>query len=199
MINQSNYMNEYLNYMKVERGLAENSILAYQSDLLKYFHQLEILSINPLEVARQDLVRILAICKERGDTDATVSRLISVLKGYYKFLLSERISNTNPTVYLEARKSWQSLPKFLSLQEVDELLQQPDLSTEIGLRDRALLEVLYATGLRVTESITLKLTDIDWEKGVLTCFGKGSKQRKVPMGAPLLNFLPVICRHVKGF
>lgn len=203
MDNQVNYLNEFLTYMKVERGLAENSILAYQSDLAKYFHHLENLSKSPLEVTRHDLIIILATFKERGDTDTTVARFISVIKGYYKFLLRERISNANPTAYLEARKSWQSLPKFLSLQEIDDLFQQPDLGTDVGLRDRALLEVLFATGLRVTESITLKLVDIDWEKGVLTCFGKGSKQRKVPLGRSAIEFLtrymPARQRLLKGY
>ncbi len=203
MSSQGNYANEYLNYLKVERGLAENSILAYQSDLQKYFQYLSTVAKNPLDVTRQDLILVLTAFKDSGDTDTTVARFISVLKGYYKFLLSERISSINPTVYLESRKSWQSLPKFLSLQEVDELLQQPDLATDIGLRDRALLEVLFATGLRVTESITLKLIDIDWEKGVLTCFGKGSKQRKVPLGRSALEYLtrymPARQRLLKGY
>ena len=120
--------------------------------------------------------------RERGESDATIARLISVLKGYYRFLFHEKLLKGDPTAYLESRKSWQSLPKFLTLPEVDQLLCQPDMQSDEGLRDRAILEVLYATGLRVSELIGLKLEDISWETGAVTCFGKGSKQRKVPLG-----------------
>ena len=186
---KNNYSHEYLNYLRVERGLAENTLLAYQRDLEKLFTWGLKSSRDVLTLERSDLVEVFADLKQGGGSDATVSRFISVLKGYYQFLLREKLIQVDPTVYLEARKSWQSLPKFLSLQEIDQLLEQPDLQTDKGVRDRAILEVLYASGLRVSELLGLKLTDIGWEAGVLTCFGKGSKQRKVPLGRSAMNYL----------
>ncbi len=198
----NNYIHEYLNYLRVERGLAENTLLAYHRDLEKMSVWVLKNSRETLSLDRKDLVEIFAELKQGGSSDATLSRLISVLKGYYRFLLRERIIAVDPTAYLEARKSWQSLPKFLSLEEVDQLLEQPDLITDKGLRDRAILEVLYASGLRVSELLGLKLTDIGWDSGVLTCFGKGSKQRKVPLGRSamdwLVKYMPARLRLLKG-
>ena len=197
-----NYFSDYLAYLRVERGLAENTLMAYHRDLQKLLIHASKMEKNLLILERPDLVEILTVFKQNGDSEATISRFISVLKGFYKFLLRERISKLDPTVYLEARKSWQSLPKFLSLAEVDVLLEQPDLATETGSRDRAMLEVLYASGLRVSELLNLKLADIDWEAGILTCFGKGSKQRKVPLGRSAIEYvtryMPARQRLLKG-
>jgi integrase/recombinase XerD len=186
---KSYYLQEYLNYLRVERGLAENTLLAYHRDLEKLIAWGNKHSRDVLTLERVDLVEVFTELKQRGDSDATLSRFTSVVKGYYRFLLRERLIILDPTVYLEARKSWQSLPKFLSLKEIDQLLEQPDISTDKGLRDRAILEVLYAAGLRVSELLNLKVADIGWEAGVLTCFGKGSKQRKVPLGRSALDYL----------
>lgn len=179
----------YLAYLRVERGLADNTILAYHRDLQKFAQQIARQKISLQEVDRQALVRVLEQLKESGDSEATIARFTSVLKGYFRFLLREGKLASDPTAYLEVRKSWQSLPKFLTLPEVEALLQQPDVSYDIGLRDRAMLEVLYASGLRVSELLSLKLADIDWESGLLICFGKGNKQRKVPLGRSALEFL----------
>lgn len=199
---KNNYLPEYLNYLRVERGLAENTLLAYQRDLKKLFAWVLKSSREALTLERKDLVEVFADLKQGGGSDATLSRFISVIKGYYRFLLRERLILIDPTVYLEARKSWQSLPKFLSLEEIDQLLQQPDLLTDKGLRDRAILEVLYASGLRVSELLGLKMSDIGWDAGVLTCFGKGSKQRKVPLGRSamdhLVKYMPARLRLLKG-
>lgn len=179
----------YLTYLRVERGLADNTILAYHRDLQKFAQQIGAQKISIHEVDRRALVHVLEQLKESGDSEATVARFTSVLKGYFRFLLREDRLGADPTAYLEVRKSWQSLPRFLTLPEVEALLQQPDLSQDVGLRDRAMLEVLYASGLRVSELLSLKLADIDWEPGMLICFGKGSKQRKVPLGRSAIEFL----------
>ncbi len=202
METNNQHLHEYLNFLRVERGLAENTLLAYRRDLEKLFAW-GLKNTRDIQlIERLDLVDVFAELKEAGGSDASISRFTSVIKGYYRFLLRERLIKTNPTVYLEARKSWQSLPKFLSLEEVDQLFLQPDLTTDKGLRDRTMLEVLYASGLRVSELLGLKLADIGWEPGVLTCFGKGSKQRKVPLGRSaldhLLKYLPARLRLLKG-
>lgn len=189
MNNSTRYLNEYFNYLRVERGLAGNSLLAYQRDLHKLTSFADDIGKELLTLDRADLVDCLAEMKDREESEATIARFISAAKGFYKYLLREGLSRHDPTAHLETRKSWQTLPKFLTPEEIDRLLEQPDLSTDTGLRDRAMLETLYATGLRVSELLGLKLADIDWEAGTLKCFGKGSKQRVVPLGRSALDFL----------
>lgn len=189
MKSDANYFSDYLGYLRVERGLSENSILAYHRDLAKLQQHSEATSRSVLEIDRKGLVTIMAAMKEQGAQESSIARFISVVKGYFRFLQKEGVLQNDPTAYLEVRKSWQSLPKFLTLEEVNKLLEQPDLDTDKGLRDRAILEVLYATGLRVSELLSLKLSDIDWDGGTLICFGKGSKQRKLPLGRSALNYL----------
>ena len=188
-MDQNNYFHEYLSFLRVEKGLSENSLAAYRRDLYKLAEQCSVTKTTLLNLDRKDLVNIIANCKVSGESDSTVARFTSVVKGYYRFLLRERLLEVDPTSYLESRKRWQTLPKFLSQAEVEKLLCTPDLSSDEGLRDRAMFEVLYASGLRVSELIGLKVVDIDFEKGLLTCFGKGSKQRKVPLGQSALTYL----------
>lgn len=200
---EKNYFTGYLTYLRVERGLAENTIWAYQRDLLKLQQLASRQEKSILKLERKDLIEIMKQMKEDGGSESTIARFISVVKGYYRFLLREGLTPLDPTAYLEAHKSWQSLPKFLSLEEVNELLKQPDLTTDKGLRDRAMLEVLYASGVRVSELLALKVADIDWDSGMLTCFGKGSKQRKVPIGRSaieyLLRYMPARQRLLRSF
>lgn len=195
MSNSTRYLNEYFNYLRVERGLAENSLLSYQRDLQKLSQYAAEIGKELLTLDRADLVDFMAEMKDRHDSDATIARFVSATKGFYKYLLRENLSKHDPTSYLEARKSWQTLPKFLTPEEIERLLQQPDLSTDTGSRDRAMLETLYASGLRVSELLNLKLADIDWETGTLKCFGKGSKQRMVPLGRSAMDFLKMYMPH----
>jgi integrase/recombinase XerD len=188
-MSESNYFHEYLSFLRVEKGLSENSLAAYRRDLQKLEKHCTEIGTSLFAIDRKNLVEILAISKIAGESDSTVSRFTSVVKGFYRFLIREKLLEVDPTSYLETRKRWQTLPKFLSQLEVESLLQAPDLNTDEGLRDRAMFEVLYASGLRVSELIGLKLADIDFEQGLLTCFGKGSKQRKVPLGNSALTFL----------
>jgi integrase/recombinase XerD len=142
-----------------------------------------------LTLDRGDLLQVLGAMKRAGMSEASVSRFVSAARGFYKYLVVQRLIKQDPTAYLAARKSWQTLPRFLTQEEVERLLAQPDLGEDAGVRDRAMLEVLYATGLRVSELISLKLGDLEWEKGLLTCDGKGSKQRRVPLGRSALEYL----------
>lgn len=179
----------YLAYLKVEKGLARNSLDAYANDLAKLNsfaneHEKDILSIE-----RTDLIEFLVELKDLSASDATMSRCTSVVKGFYKFLLTESYLQRDPSSLIETRKSWQTLPRFLNNEEVEQLLAQPDQNNDIGKRDKAMLELLYATGLRVSELINLKLSDLDWDKGVINCYGKGSKQRRIPIGKSAIDFL----------
>jgi integrase/recombinase XerD len=193
MLNTQTSENElirrYLAYLKVEKGLARNSLDAYSNDLSKLNsfaneHEKELLSIE-----RTDLIEFLIELKDSNASDATLSRCTSVIKGFYKFLLVEGYLLRDPSSLIETRKSWQTLPRFLNNEEVEQLLAQPDQNSDIGKRDKAMLELLYATGLRVSELISLKLSDLDWERGIVNCYGKGSKQRRIPVGKSALDFL----------
>jgi len=111
------------------------------------------------------------------------------VRGLFQFAVREGYTKNDPTAHLSIRKSWQTLPRFLSQEEVESVLSKPDLETDLGKRDRAMLEMLYATGVRVSELIGLKIKDVDWDTGLLTCLGKGSKQRRIPIGRSALRFL----------
>jgi len=175
--------------IRVEKGLSNNTLQAYKSDLKILCGLLSKKGKGLLTVDRDDLIYILAHFKDEGRSDASIARFRSSLRGFFKFILAEKLLKQDPTVYLEARKAWQTLPRFLSQQEVDKLFEQPNMNEDIGVRDRAMLELLYATGLRVSELISLKTHDVELEAGILTCLGKGSKQRRVPIGKSSIHFL----------
>lgn len=180
----------FLAYLKVEKGLSGNTLDAYRNDLAKLTSFAASKGKDLLSIEREDLIQLLIHLKDEMQvSDATLARTISVIKGFYKFLLAENYLRRDPASLLETRKSWQTLPRFLTADEIERLLAQPDVNSELGLRDKAMLEVLYASGLRVSELINLKLSDIDWDKGLLSCFGKGSKHRKVPIGKTAIDYL----------
>lgn len=180
---------EFLNYLRVERGLSANTLEAYRQDLQKLAAFAAKREKELTTVEREDLRGLMKEMKDGGLGDRSIARAFSAIRGLYKYIVRERLSKHDPTAYLETRKAWQTLPKFLSLAEVETLLDQPDLSTDIGLRDRAMIEVMYGTGLRVSELVGLKLGDLEMDGGYLTCFGKGSKQRRVPMGRVAIDFV----------
>ncbi len=188
-MNDARLIQEFLNYCRVERGLSANTLEAYDRDLKRLVDYAAEQEKEIVTLDRADLVELFAEMKDEELSERSISRFLSAVRGLYKFLLREHLIQRDPTEHLESRRSWQSLPVFLTTEQVDRLLEQPDVSQETGLRDRALLEVMYATGLRVSEVINLKLPDIEWESGYLTCYGKGSKQRRVPLGRSALKFL----------
>ena len=173
----------FLSYMRVEKGLAQNTILAYGRDLKRFAEFLRKRQKQGMEeVTREDVVDFLAsLYKERLDSRSVARYLVS-LRGLYKFAMMEGTVTTDPTENLESPKVRNSLPTYLRIDEVDKLLQAPDVATPIGLRDRAMLEVLYSTGLRVSELLNLRISDIDMSIGCVRCIGKGDKERLVPIG-----------------
>jgi integrase/recombinase XerD len=179
----------FLSAIRVEKGLSENTLQSYKSDLKNLCVFLRERGRNLFTLDRADLIDALTQLKDAQRSDASISRFISSARGFFRFAVSEGILKRDPSAHLEARKAWQTLPRFLSLEDVNRLLEQPVLNEDVGFRDRTMLELLYATGLRVTEMVSLKISDIDLESGVVTCFGKGSKQRRVPLGQSALNYL----------
>ena len=173
----------FLSYLRVEKGLAQNTILAYGRDLKRFAEFLRKRHKQRMEeVTREDVVDFLSsLYKEKLDSRSVARYLVS-LRGLYKFGMMEGTVDTDPTENLESPKVRSSLPTYLRVEEIDKLLQAPNLATPIGLRDRAMLEVLYSTGLRVSELLNLRISDVDMRIGCVRCIGKGDKERLVPIG-----------------
>ena len=173
---------DYLTWLAVERGRAANTIMAYRRDLLAYE---AFLRRSGLEVDRADqraVERHLATLMASGCTPASASRALSAVRGLYRFRAEEGMGDKDPTSDLPAPRAGQRLPKAISEEEVVRLLEAANGPAPIDLRDRAILELLYCTGMRVGELVGLSLGDIGWETGLVRVFGKGSKERLVPMG-----------------
>ncbi len=173
----------FLSYMRVEKGLSQNTILAYGRDLKRFSRFLTKRKKLTLEtVNREDVVDFLSgLYKEKLDSRSVARYLVS-LRGIFKYMLMEEMISVDPTENLESPKIRHSLPTYLRVEEVDRILAAPNLETPIGLRDRAMLEVLYSTGLRVSELLNLRLSDLDTRMGSIRCIGKGDKERLVPIG-----------------
>ena len=172
----------YLDYLAVEKGLAKNSLSAYATDLRKFADYLTSKKIDPHTVARIDIVHYFQWLRGAGISARSVARSLAAIRGMFRFLVAERHLKTDPTENIENPKLWTTLPKSLQPSEVEALLRTPDRATPQGLRDAAMLELLYATGLRVSELIHVKLEDLVMDAGFLRTLGKGSKERIVPFG-----------------
>jgi len=173
----------FLSYLRVERGLAHNTILAYGRDLKKFVQFLRKRHKSRVDdVDRDDIVDFLTTLYGEKLDSRSVARYLVSLRALYKFALTEGMVQLDPTENLESPKIRSSLPTYLRLDEIEKLLAAPDLATPLGLRDRAMLEVLYSTGLRVSELLNLSISDIDMRVGCVRCVGKGDKERLVPIG-----------------
>ncbi|HYS55552.1 MAG TPA: site-specific tyrosine recombinase XerD [Thermoanaerobaculia bacterium] len=181
----STYLPIYLDYLAVEKGLAKNSLSSYATDLRRFGKWLD---QHPLEsVKRQNIVRHIQSLRSSGISARSVARALAALRGFFRFLVAERHLQHDPTENLDNPKLWSTLPKSLHPSEVDDLLNAPDRTKPDGLRDAAMLELLYATGLRVSELIKVKVEDVVLDAGFLRTFGKGSKERIVPFGDSARN------------
>jgi len=181
---------DFLTYARVERGLSANTLEAYARDLAKFERWLGEAASKGLTTAdRDDVAGFLRGLRQQGLDANSVARQASTLRHFYRFLLVDGFIKHDPTVSLESPKAWQTLPKFLTQEEVELLVNQPDVTTEIGVRDRALLEVLYASGLRVTEVAALRHSDVNLDAGLVLCLGKGSKERTVPLGRSAIGWI----------
>jgi integrase/recombinase XerD len=176
------FIKEYLDHLRVERGLAENSIVAYGHDLRRLAAYAHDRRRHVLDLRQRDLTDFIARLREGGLSARSAARAVHAVRGLYRFALREGRIDADPMENLRAPRSFQALPRYLTSPQVDALLAAPDVATPLGIRDRAILEVLYATGLRVSELIGLRPDDLDMQVGVLTCFGKGRKERLVPLG-----------------
>jgi integrase/recombinase XerD len=175
-------IDEYLNYLRDVRRMSPNTVESYARDLALLAEFADTRSSTVGELQRQDLEAFVRQLMSSGLAPRSVARTVACVRGFYRFIAAEQKRDNSPADDLRPPRAWAALPKFLSLEEVDRLLEQPDPSTPRGLRDKALIEVLYATGLRVSELIALRAGDLNLDEGYLTCIGKGDKQRMVPLG-----------------
>ncbi len=180
---------EHLLYIQVEKGLSVNSLQSYRRDLQKLKEWATSLNKEAHELDRGDLSRWVRSLTRGGLAPRSVARTLSAARGFYHFLLLDGHIKSDPTTDLVTPQSSQKLPRFLTEGEMEQLLQAPDTASVTGVRDRAMIELLYATGLRVSELIGLKADNINIDQGVLTCFGKGSKQRRIPVGRSAIGWL----------
>jgi integrase/recombinase XerD len=190
-------ISSFLTYAKVEKGLSPNTVSAYRRDLVKFdvFAQKRKLSLEA--VSRDDLVDFLASLYRMKLESRTVARHLVTLRNFFRFAQIQELITTDPSINLESPKIRRSLPGYLRLEEVERLLEQPDSTTALGLRDRAMLEVLYSTGLRVSELIGLRVSDLDSKVGCVRCIGKGDKERIVPVGRKALLMVEKYLRDAR--
>ncbi|MDJ1473324.1 site-specific tyrosine recombinase XerD [Cytophagaceae bacterium DM2B3-1] len=195
----SSAIKEYKNYLHLERGLSENSIEAYIHDIEKLHQFLEIkeMKVGPTEVTDRHIREFLQYLGELGMTPSSQSRFLSGLKGFFKYMFAEDLIKDDPTQLVEAPRLSRKLPDTLSVQEIDQLLAAIDHSTPEGTRNRAMLEILYGSGLRVSELIELTLSNVYTELGFLRIVGKGNKERLVPMGSEATKYLTIYLEQVR--
>ena len=184
---------QFLHYLEFEKGLAANTILSYRRELGKFFAYLRERRLPHLGVTEAVILDFIRREGRKGGAVSSQAHLISALKSFYRFLLQDDLLESSPAATIALPKKWARLPKYLSCEEVERLLEAPDVATPIGRRDRAILELLYATGLRISEVAELKLPAVYLDEGFIRVFGKGGKERIVPFNdiarARLKDFL----------
>lgn len=185
------HIKDFVHYLTVEKGLAKNTIVSYERDLRSYaayLQKVELLkSLN--EVNRTHLLQFLGHLKQNGKSAKTLARHVASIRAFHQFLLREKICEQDPAVHLETPQQEQRLPKVLSLSEVEALLEAPKSNSPFDLRNRAMLELLYATGMRVSELIQMKLDDLHLAMGFVRCIGKGDKERIIPIGQTAIKVM----------
>lgn len=184
------YLALFQEYLTVELGLAKNTQLAYMCDLRLLMKSLQLKADEEmLQVSRQQLIAYLVRLKQEGRAASTVARKLASIKAFYRFLTAERYIRRNPAEVLEAASRGLHLPKVLSVQEVERLLDEPNLGTLDGYRDKTMLELLYATGMRVSELVNVPVKNVDMKMQYVIVMGKGSKERMLPLGRTALHYL----------
>jgi integrase/recombinase XerD len=173
-------LDQFLLYLEFEKGFAANTILSYRQELEKYIAFLKKKRLDYLRVGENNILDFIRQQGQRGGAVSSQAHLISVLKSFYRYLLQDELLEFSPVAAVSLPKKWLKLPKYLSIEEVSRLLEMPDQSTVIGKRDKAVLELMYATGLRISEVAQLKLADVYLDEGFLRVLGKGGKERIVP-------------------
>jgi len=172
----------FVNYLRVDKGLSKNTIESYRRDMEKFAVLVRERNLAVRDIIRRDVVDFLASLYRRGLDSRSVARHLATIRHFFRFAVTEGFIVNDPAMTIESPKMIQNLPEFLSVEEVDQLLRQPDLTTILGIRDRAMIETMYSTGIRVSELCGIRVSDMKMDPGCLRCIGKGDKERLVPVG-----------------
>ena len=189
VMNMEDQIRDFIHFLTIEKGLAKNTIVSYERDLKSYLQYVK--NVEQMkewdDSRRTNIIHFLAHLKDQGKSSKTIARHIASIRSFHQFLLREKVTNQDPSVHIESPPPERSLPKVLSMDEVEALLDAPKMINEYGLRDKAMLEILYATGMRVSEIISLDLGDVNKMMGFVRCVGKGNKERIIPIGQTALS------------
>jgi integrase/recombinase XerD len=186
---QRDFVKEFLTYIQVEKGLARHTLESYGRDLARLQRWADKANKPLAQLTRSDLRKWIAQLSREGLAPTSVARAVSAARGLFRFLMLDGHIKRHPTEDLDTPQRFAYLPQFLTEDEINQLLAAPDIATEAGVRDRALLEIMYAAGLRVSETVSLKQADVDLQAGLVVCHGKGSKERRVPLGKSAIHWL----------
>ncbi len=186
----------FLNYLSVERGLSGNTIISYRRDLNNYLDFIEKSHIEALsKISKDNITNFMLAQRDKGIAPNSVARRLAAIRMFHRFLTRERILKTDPSTLIDSPKLWKRVPDTLTVNEVEALIAQPDLRNTQGIRDKAILETLYATGMRVSEAVNLKKDNVNLDISFLRCIGKGNKERIIPLGkkavASIIRYLKV--------
>jgi len=193
------HLRSYIHFLELEKNASPNTISSYKIDLNRYLAYLETNGIMlPNKIKEKDITAFLGLLREFGLSPSSVSRNLSSIKMFHKFLVGESVSKLNPADNIETPKLSKTLPDVLNQDEIEAILNQPNPVEPLAIRDKAILETLYATGMRVTEAITLKQSNVYKDEGIVRVFGKGSKERLVPIGKSALKWIERYLNEVRG-
>ena len=191
-------IDRFIEHISVEKGLSLNTISAYSGDLIKFSEFLTLAGVSSVnDIDEEHIISFLEALEQEEISTRSRVRYLSSLRNFFQFLVNEGHRDTNPMALLESPKFLTRLPKYLTTDEVGELLSAPITETAAGLRDRAMLEVMYASGLRVSELVGLKLGDINFDMGFIVARGKGNKERIVPLGEEALKWIKLYCDMIR--
>jgi len=192
-------LDQFLHYLVVEKGLSQNTIEAYSRGLVRFVDHLKRKRIQDVrDVGKFDVQGFLLSLRKKNLNTKSVVRDLSAIRSFFRFLIQEGILETNPVEDLESPKVAKTLPEILSLKEIEQILEQPNLQTPLGMRDRAMLEMLYATGMRVSELTHLPTHQVNLEGGYVLLYGKGSKERVVPLGSEAMKWVALYLKGARG-
>jgi len=191
-MNWPDLLARYIRYLALEKGLADNTLFSYENDLQRYIHYLDSRKIQTTsQISLLILQEYIGKLYDIGLASSSLARNFSAIRGFHQFLIANNLSQTDPSELLETPRQKRSLPQVLSVEEVTKIITQPDTEAILGIRDRAMLEVIYGCGLRVSELLTMKLNNMLLSEGLLRIMGKGSKERFTPIGDEAVHWLTV--------
>jgi integrase/recombinase XerD len=192
-------LDQFLHYLVVEKGLSKNTIEAYGHGLSRFLNHLREKGVEEIrDVGKFHVRDFLLMLRKRKLSTKTIVRNLVVVRTFFRFLIQEGILESNPVEELESPKVAKTLPEILTLREIEQLLEQPNLQTPLGIRDRAMLEILYATGMRVSELTHLPVHQVNLEGGYVLLYGKGSKERVVPLGSEAIKWVALYLKTARG-